>query len=158
MYTVKNATLDPSPAVGFSATTAANINVYNKSTAASTSRWTTMTSGSATTMLASFKTNTLFGGGTFYAYGVTGVNNVNDKAGIEIYPNPTSSEWYVSLSADFDKDATFHLYSADGRISATRQLQAGAVTSVSAVDLPAGVYFYRIISGGNVYTGNLVKN
>jgi hypothetical protein len=40
----------------------------------------------------------------------------------------------------------------------TRVLESGTVNTVNAGTLPAGVYFYRIISGSKVYTGNLVKN
>jgi len=158
MYTVKTTTINPDPSAGLTGATAANINVYTKSTAASTTKWTTLGSGSATTMLATFQTTTPYGGGAFYAYGVSGIDDVKSNGALEIYPNPTTSEWVIALNEDLGTIATFTLYTADGRVAMIKQLRAGAVNTVNASELATGMYFYRVVSGNNVYTGNLIRN
>ncbi|MCF8449858.1 MAG: T9SS type A sorting domain-containing protein, partial [Taibaiella sp.] len=89
---------------------------------------------------------------------ITSVGVLGTDSGIEIYPNPTQNEWNITLKDDNNGGVNFQLYSADGRISRTLLLQAGTVNKVNAADLPTGLYFYRIISGTNVYTGSLMKN
>ncbi len=51
----------------------------------------------------------------------------------------------------------FSLYAADGRLLTTIELQGGAVTTLKAKDLAAGMYFYRAIGGSTVFTGALSK-
>jgi hypothetical protein len=158
MYSVKN-TIDPNPANNFPSASAADIKVTTYGTSPSINNWILYpTSGSA--ILAYMKVNSLRGGGGFYINGaaVTSLGDINKESGIEIYPNPTHNEWNVSLKDGNNGSVNFQLYSADGRISRTQVLQAGTVNKVNAADLPAGFYFYRVISGSNVFTGNLIKN
>jgi hypothetical protein len=153
-----NSPIDPNPANNFTSATASNFSIYTFGSSPSTSQWVlnTATSGAK---FAYFKTTNLkSGGGAFYPFGLTSVGSFNEEAGIEIYPNPTSNEWFISLKESNGEQVSFQLFSADGRMSQTQMLQTGAVNTINAANLPAGVYFYRIINGGQVYTGNLMKN
>ena len=153
-----NSPIDPNPANNFTSATASNFSIYTFGSSPSATNWvlTTATSGAK---FAYFKTTNLkSGGGALYPFGLTSVGSFNEEAGIEIYPNPTSNEWFISLKESNGEQVTFQLFSADGRMSQTQMLQPGAVNSINAANLPAGVYFYRIINGGQVYTGNLMKN
>jgi hypothetical protein len=37
-------------------------------------------------------------------------------------------------------------------------LSSGTVTTISTTNLPSGVYYYKINSENNSYTGSLIKN
>ena len=112
-------------------------------------------------MFASMKMTNLAGGGTgFYHTLLAGVDDINyTKTAIDIYPNPTSSEWYINIANDAPGKAyTITMLTADGRLVATQNIYSGTNNVISAASLPAGVYYYRIVGAENVYTGSLIKN
>lgn len=157
LYSVEKPTISPDPSAGFTGATGADISIHTKGASPSTSNWVATTSGSSAYLVV-FKTTTLHGGGAFYAYGSTSVDNTVNNEGFDIFPNPTTNEWFVSLKEDFGTDVSFQLYSADGRVVSTQNLISNSVNSINATNLPTGMYFYRLISGNKVITGNLVKN
>ena len=156
--------VDPTPGGGFTGGLASNFHIYTYNAATpSATKWSLSTTGTGgTTYLAHMKMTKLTGGGTgFYTYNtaaVNGVENVNADAGINVYPNPTHDEWFVSVDRNNNDVMTFQLFTADGRMVQTKVLQNGTVNAISAKDLAMGIYYYRIIGGNNVYTGNMVKN
>jgi hypothetical protein len=151
-------TIDPNPANNFPTATASNISVYPFGTSLSTTNWVLTPTGGGG-IYATFKvTNLAGGGGMFYPNGVTTIGDVVENSGIEIFPNPTNTDWFISLKENNGATVSLQLYSADGRVTKTQTLTAGTTNTIEAANLPAGMYFYRIISGGNVYTGNLMKN
>jgi hypothetical protein len=156
MYKV-NSPVDPNPALNFASAVGSNFSIYTYGTTASTANWSLSTVG--TTQLAHMKMTNLNGGGTgFYQYSSVGVANINGAgAGISIYPNPTSNEWYVAAGPNNNSTMDFQLFTADGRMVHTQTLQSGVTNTVSAANIAPGIYFYRIVSGDNVYTGNLSK-
>lgn len=157
MYKV-NTPIDPNPANNFPSATAANFTIYTYGATASATNWSWSSTG--TTQFAHMKMTNLSGGGTgFYSYSATGVEDINTgRSAVTVYPNPTSNEWYISAGPANSETLNFELYTADGRMVHSQILQSGLTNTVSAADLATGVYFYRIIGGNNVYTGNLLKN
>lgn len=159
MYSVKKPTINPDPTGGFTGATAADITVHTKGTSPSTTNWVNVSSGTGgNSMLAMFKTKTLHGGGAFYPHGLVSVDNVITNGGVDIFPNPTTNEWYIALKENFGTEVSFQLFSADGRVLITQTLQSNTVNTINAANLPTGMYFYRIVGGSNVTTGNLLKN
>ncbi len=160
MYKVNNP-IDPNPANSFTSATATNFSVYSYGTTSSTTNWAFSTTDS--TYFASMKMNNLSGGGTgFYPSNlpVTNVQDVNNKnTPIYIYPNPTQNEWYIStVELAGNTTLTFRLYTADGREVKNEILSAGSVNTITTNNLPVGVYYYKINSEHNSYTGSLIKN
>lgn len=160
MYSVEKPTISPDPSAAFTGATGADITVHTYGASASATNWTPYTSGSST-LLANFKTTTLHGGGAFYVPGSVSVDDINGMSSsnvINVYPNPTSNEWFFQLAPGMGENVSLQLYTADGRLVHTQALTAGTVNTVNASQLAAGMYFYRVISGGNVSTGNILKN
>lgn len=154
-----NSPVDPIPGSGFTGATPSNFTIYTNGATSSTTNWALTTSG--TTMFASMKMTNLAGGGTgFYHTLLAGVDDINyTKTAIDIYPNPTSSEWYINIANDAPGKAyTITMLTADGRLVATQNIYSGTNNVISAASLPAGVYYYRIVGAENVYTGSLIKN
>ncbi|HEY4110577.1 S8 family serine peptidase [Puia sp.] len=76
----------------------------------------------------------------------------------EVYPNPSTGVFRLYLSLDQPQDVILNLYSADGRQLQTRRVSA----AMGAFDIDAsayrpGIYFLKVIQGGDVKTIKLVK-
>ena len=158
MYVTKNG-VDPNPANNFPSATASNLNIYTYNASLSAGHWTFSNVGG--TYLAHMQTTNLNGGGSGFitththTAGVTTTNG-ND-AGIFIYPNPTSGQWFVSTPDNTGKDMAMQLYSADGKMVQLQTLKSGAINIINTASLAKGVYFYRIVNNEHTYVGNLVK-
>lgn len=158
MYKI-NSPIDPSPADGFPGAAAANFSMYTYGTTASTTNWSLTTAG--TTNLAHMKMTNLSGGGTgFYTYGTsTAVANVSTTGGkVQIYPNPTHDRWMVAVAGVAEQTLQLQVYTVDGKVALSQELQSDHVNSVDAGQLLVGVYFYRIVGNNNLFTGNIIKN
>jgi hypothetical protein len=157
MYKVNGPT-DPNPANPFTGAAASAFTIYTYSTTPTTTKWTKAAVGTA--KVAQMKMTKLSGGGTgFYSLGPTGVSSESGIIPtIQIFPNPTGDVWNVDLTdANESESIAFNLYAADGRIVRSLILKNGS-NEVRAGDLANGVYFYRIITTAQTYTGNLQKN
>ena len=76
----------------------------------------------------------------------------------EVYPNPSSSTFRLYLSLDKPQDVTLNLLSADGRQLQTQRVSAAlGVIDIDASAYRPGVYFLKVIQGGEVKTIKLVK-
>jgi hypothetical protein len=154
MYITKNS-INPNPSLNFSGANSSDFQAYKYADTASTTTWTVTNVGN--TLLAHMKTSTLKGGGTgLVSYWPLGVKGVSKNNNVVVYPNPAHNEWYVSTSPNLT-DLTLHLYGADGKIVQVQQLESGKVNTVNLGNLPTGIYFYRIFSSTDLYTGNIVK-
>ena len=93
-------------------------------------------------------------------YGATAVNNIAES-GITIYPNPVKDEITLSFPQSQAGIVVFRLYDPAGRI--VQSVSLGSIASGTAQrtfavgNIPAGVYFYSLQSGGQVYRGKVVK-
>jgi hypothetical protein len=157
LYKTNSASIDPNPANGFTGATSGNFAIYTYAATPSTSNWSFTQTGN--TFLAHMKTTNLTGGGTgFFATGpaLDLDDPVAINAGIYVYPNPAKDQWFISLSAN-NKDMSFQLFTTDGKLMISKTLQGGAINVISASGMPTAVYYYRIISDSNVYTGTLLK-
>lgn len=150
--------IDANPSGGFPSASASDITVcsYTSGTPA-TGKWYKYTATGNCT-IAMMQVTKLGGGGAFYANGtVSGVGNINEMEGVDIFPNPTNTVWNIVLPESSEQTMSFQLYSADGRMVQAQVLHTGTINAVNAGELPTGMYFFRLVSGGKVYTGNLMK-
>jgi hypothetical protein len=74
---------------------------------------------------------------------------------VEIFPNPCNSEIYTNLSGILGV-AALKIYSLQGCLIKSCEIQNDSKISVES--LSDGIYIYRIVGDGKVYTGKFVKN
>jgi hypothetical protein len=67
--------------------------------------------------------------------------------GVRIFPNPTTGQFFVSLSEGSDP-VRLALHRSDGRLVLEQQITAA--TTVDASHLPPGIYFCRVADTGGV--------
>ncbi|MEI8278732.1 MAG: zinc-dependent metalloprotease [Bacteroidota bacterium] len=158
MYKLNSNTVSPCPATGFTGATAGNFSIYSYGTTASASVWSSSNVGNI--MLAHMLTTNLNGGGTGFvttnvqSSSIAGVHD--NKNEIYMYPNPAHNEWTIVIPKENTENMTLSLYAADGRLVQTQSLY-NIANKVNISTLPTGVYFYRIVSSSNLYTGNIIK-
>ncbi len=159
MYKLNSTTLDPNPANGLAGTSASNFNIYTYGSAASTTVWSISIPTGSSTFLAHMKTTNLTGGGTgFCSYtNPLSLFNITSNVAINVYPNPVHDQLVVSIPDDFSGNIiSLQLYSIDGKMIQTQSLSVG-INNLTTLGLPVGFYYYRILAGTNLFTGNLIK-
>jgi len=127
----------------------------------------TGTGTSATTMMSIGNVNTVTNNGSYLFVNLQddsititddfmlGINSVNSSPAF-VYPNPASTQITVHSSVNSGTE-TFVLYNSLGQEVKRTQL-VKQDESVSCSDLSPGIYFYSVLSGGQVTgRGNLIK-
>lgn len=84
---------------------------------------------------------------------VTDVSETDLAAGINIFPNPGSSE----LNIEILESAKYSIYNAEGKLIETDQMFEG-LNTLDINDLPVGVYTIQFISDEKLATKKFVKN
>jgi len=76
----------------------------------------------------------------------------------EVFPNPSTGVFRLYLSLDKPQDIVLNLLSADGRQLQTQRVSAAmGVIDIDASAYRPGVYFLKVIQGGDVKTIKLIK-
>ena len=76
----------------------------------------------------------------------------------EVYPNPSSGLFRLYLSQAQPQDVVLTLYSSDGRQLQTQHVAAAiGIIDIDATPYPSGIYFLKVIQGGEVKTIKLFK-
>jgi hypothetical protein len=93
-----------------------------------------------------------------YKYPLTSCNEykiINNK--IVVYPNPTQDEFFVEYSGDVTGQVlTTELYNIYGAKIKEAHISNKNSLTVSAKDLPAGIYFYGVKVGNNIVGKNKI--
>ncbi|MBI5219599.1 MAG: T9SS type A sorting domain-containing protein [Bacteroidia bacterium] len=84
----------------------------------------------------------------------SGVNEITDNIGIEIYPNPVKNELIIETAFSGNK-LKFELQNEIGQIIYTSMVDKKAVMYVSKI--PGGIYFVKLFTEKEVYTKKFVK-
>ncbi|RYE22304.1 MAG: T9SS type A sorting domain-containing protein, partial [Sphingobacteriales bacterium] len=154
MYSL-NRSIYPAASGGLPGATALDIITLPNGAVVSPTQWSVEVK--ADTFVAHTLTKFLYGGSMFYSFThPVSVANVNAEANVQFYPNPTATAWTVWVPASVGK-ASMTLYSVDGKEIAKQVLQADELNTVNATSLPAGVYYYRVAAGEQMFTGTLKK-
>ncbi len=157
IYTQNNVLLDPNPEGGLTGVSASDLQVYQYADAASLTDWSV---SSADSVYFAHLHATGFTGGAMYVNTpfAASVAAGDLQQAVRIYPNPARDQWHIVLPQDQTEETmTFTLHAADGRIMSRQSLKAGVVNRISAEALPAGIYFFRISGGSEVYNGTLER-
>lgn len=89
-----------------------------------------------------------------------GINDVNDLAGMSVYPNPTSNQVNISLASD-QEDVVILIYNLNGQIvqrTYVGQMNASSEVSLSSSELSAGSYILEVASSKNKWNQLLMIN
>ncbi|MDX1942880.1 MAG: S8 family serine peptidase [Saprospiraceae bacterium] len=88
----------------------------------------------------------------------TDVDSVSKNASIKIFPNPAWEEATLQLTG-FYGEVEFTLFNATGQQVQRLSWDARIVSlkPINLKDLPKGVYFYQLASGGTIKSGKIVK-
>jgi len=148
--------IDPNPLNGLPSATAANVTIFGNASASSTTKWALSKVG--TTAFASFKTTTPGGGGSLFLSSnyMVGISELNSGNEIDIYPNPTTNTWKVKTGANTGT-LTVQVFHTNGAIMFTGNMDAESILEIDGHNFPAGLYYYRIITGSSTLTGALIK-
>jgi len=88
--------------------------------------------------------------------GVTAQDNPVLQAQIRVWPNPFHNRFAVALSANL-RSPVVRLHNATGRLVLEQRLVLG-VNEIEAAGLPAGLYVWEVVAGGErVKSGKVVK-
>jgi serine protease AprX len=93
------------------------------------------------------------------ALNTTGIDGRTiQKAKATVFPNPFNHQFWVKLSG-FGGKTNFELYSVDGKLLQVENwdISWNTLQSVETVDLPMGVYFYKIYDNQSSTQGKLIK-
>ena len=93
------------------------------------------------------------------AINTASTSNPNQKvAQANVFPNPMNNEIWVKLDG-FSGNTLFELYSTDGKLvqQVVWDISWQTLRQVKVVDLPIGIYFYKIRDGQSSVQGKLLK-
>lgn len=88
----------------------------------------------------------------------TDVDSVSKNASVKVFPNPAWEEATLQLNG-FNGEVMLNLFNATGQLVQSLNWDA-RVISLKPIDLsniPKGIYFYQLTSGGTVASGKIVK-
>jgi hypothetical protein len=74
-----------------------------------------------------------------------------------VYPNPSSGKFYFELEDYNLGTSEIYLFSLIGQLKIKKQSTQQDVLEIDASELNSGLYFYRIVRNGEVYTGKIMK-
>ncbi|MFC2151161.1 alpha-amylase family glycosyl hydrolase [Bacteroidota bacterium] len=82
--------------------------------------------------------------------------NSETKA-INVFPNPSSDVFYFDVNDKIHNDAVFYLYDIQGQLRYEDLIASSEIFELDATLLDNGIYFYKLISENNIYTGKILK-
>jgi gluconolactonase len=84
----------------------------------------------------------------------TSINSFPDKLSVELYPNPVQKEFRVNLPG---KTGTLEVYDISGKSLIQQEIRENNA-SVDVSGLENGIYFVKVLSDNQVFTGEIVKH
>lgn len=85
---------------------------------------------------------------------ITGVNEIYNRAGVEIYPNPTKDKIAISTNVSL-KNSRINIYSVSGKLVKTAIINNQSEIDVS--NLQKGAYFTKIYTEKGVLVSKFIK-
>lgn len=87
-------------------------------------------------------------------------NNLELNFGLEIYPNPTQSDFILKASNIDQKSVEVKIYDITGRVLINRQIEVidrSIQSNMTLEDMSAGVYLLQLKVGDSIISGKIVK-
>ncbi|HVN58562.1 MAG TPA: T9SS type A sorting domain-containing protein [Bacteroidales bacterium] len=90
---------------------------------------------------------------------ITGIDeNIDTPVKVKIFPNPASEQVKIQFDAATDKEVLLYLIDAQGKLVKTDRIDESSVEkTLNLEDLPAGLYYLRMIKGNLVNIYKVVK-
>lgn len=88
----------------------------------------------------------------------TDVDSISKNAGVKVYPNPAWEKATLQLTGLYG-EVVFSLFNATGQLlqNLTWDARVISLKPINLSNLPKGIYFYQLTSGGTVLGGKIVK-
>jgi Secretion system C-terminal sorting domain len=84
--------------------------------------------------------------------------NIVNPVKITVYPNPTSEIINLEFDTPTDGEFSLYLFNAQGKMVKTDQIGISTINKeINMQDLPAGIYYLRLIKGKLVNVYKVVK-
>ncbi len=90
----------------------------------------------------------------------TGINTINQKGNIFIYPNPSSSEIFIHINGFSGDYATLEIMDITGKVVIQKELNnlySSAPINLNISGLSAGMYFVKLRGANQQITGKIIK-
>src|SRR5690606_37017974 len=84
------------------------------------------------------------------------ITEANDKFGVKLFPNPTTSSFNLLVNSLDKEDVQVKVFNATGQLIKSIKGIAGQTTSFGN-ELKAGMYFIEVVQGENKQTVKLIK-
>lgn len=78
------------------------------------------------------------------------VNKINPSTGIRLYPNPAFDKIHIDLQSPNIDQVNLKIFDVRGELMEEKTFQNHINTSIDIAHLPAGIYFFEILAGGEV--------
>jgi hypothetical protein len=92
---------------------------------------------------------------------ITGIRNSKPVSAFTLTPNPVTSNATIRLNLQQPGDVAVRIINLTGqevlKINYARESAGHHTYNVDVTSIPAGVYLYRVVTGGSVTSGNIVK-
>jgi len=80
----------------------------------------------------------------------------DDKIRINVHPNPCSGILNIAISEPINDETNIEIYSFYGELIWCKQMSSFSYCTVNMEDRASGIYFVRIVSGGEQYTRSII--
>lgn len=88
----------------------------------------------------------------------TGIENIQDKDVVSIYPNPVDNMLFIRLSKSYlPLESHLEIIDPQGRVVLEKTFTNGSNLRLNVSSLNPGIYILRINNQGNIYTKEFVK-
>jgi hypothetical protein len=148
IYIVKTDSLGNSGCNDFDITTFAENNVSLSATDHPQVTPVTFTSINANYTVAGFDS-------TIVLCNATNIFSPDKKDGLEIYPNPSTGKFSISLPGNYST-ATIQIINSIGEIVYVSMVTSQTSKQIDLKNLPDGIYFVNVISGHELMRGKIV--
>jgi len=90
---------------------------------------------------------------------ITGIDeNIDAPVKVTIYPNPASETVKIKFETATDKEILLYLLDAQGKLVKTDRIdEASTEKEINMEDLPAGLYYLRLMKGTQINVYKVVK-
>ena len=82
---------------------------------------------------------------------ITSLMEVDNDVHIKVYPNPFGSYFFLEIDQQFIEGGVISVLDINGKEIAAKQNRIGNAWRLDVLDIPAGIYFVKVLLGGGKY-------
>jgi glycosidase len=76
---------------------------------------------------------------------------------VNVYPNPSSDIFYFDIQSENNFQGELFIYDGKGQEIFSQKINQDHIIEYNSIGIPEGLYFYKIVTGKQSYTGKLLK-